>query len=184
MLKNWFALGKKPKTFEFQCACCGEIHKGSPSFSYAHPTQYGWLLEDERQKRAELSGDTCVIDGEEYYVRTILEIPISGVEEPFTWGLWVSQSKESFERYVESFNNDQSKDGSFGWLTVTIQAYDRTTQDQEFENVACDVEWQGNGARPRLIPHQSDHPLYNDFVAGISWGRAIEIAQTVMHPSG
>jgi hypothetical protein len=39
-----------------------------------------------------------------------LEVPIHGVSEPFIWGVWVSASKASFDRYVETYNAPNTGD--------------------------------------------------------------------------
>jgi hypothetical protein len=182
LLKNWFALNSQPKAFEFRCSDCGEVHKGSPSFSFAHPIQYGWLDVSERSRRAKLSDDLCAIDDAEYFIRGVLEVPIIGADEPFTWGVWVTQSKESFTRYRQTFNGDQSDGGSFGWLTVTMDVYNRSNAGEPLENLACDVWWRGPGMRPSIEIHECDHPLYHDWRHGISWQSAIKLAQATMHP--
>lgn len=183
MAFSWFALGNEPeKTFEFRCNCCGEIHRGSPSFAYAKPAAYFSVPENERETSIRIDSDTCVIEDEEYYIRAVLEIPIVGVDEPFMWGVWVSQSRESFERYMATYDDDQSEDGSFGWLAVAMPGYDLTEPGEPFEQIACDVRWSVPGARPTLAPHEIDHPIYHDFINGISWDRAIELALKMMHP--
>ena len=180
---SWFAVSDEPqKIFEFRCTCCDEIHRGSPSFAYTKPFSYFTVPEAERDERIEIDSDTCVIDGQEFYIRTILEIPIEGVEEPFTWGVWVSQSRASFERYIATYNDDQSGDSSFGWLTVTMPGYDRAGPGEDLEHLACEVNWGPPGDRPVLVPHETDHPIFHDFTNGISWDRAIEHARQMMHP--
>jgi hypothetical protein len=45
---------------------------------------------------ARLSQDVCIIkdtDHLDYFVRVCLEIPISGVDQPFLWGVWISVSE-------------------------------------------------------------------------------------------
>ncbi|MCP4328229.1 MAG: DUF2199 domain-containing protein [Alphaproteobacteria bacterium] len=172
---------KRVKSFEFRCDQCGEVHTGSPSFAYARPHQYFLVPKSEREHRIRIDRDTCVIDEDTFFVRGLLEIPIRDTQDPFLWGVWVSQSPESFARYVETFDQDQSGDGSFGWLTVTMPGYVRTPNGEELENLACDIRWQDVGQRPLIAPHECDHPLYRDFTNGIDWDRAIELAQLVLH---
>lgn len=180
---DWYALGNKPaKTFEFRCQCCGEVHRGSPSFGYEKPPAYFAIPEAERADRIKIDADTCEINDDEFYIRALLEIPVEGADEPFSWGAWVSQSAESFERYMQTYNQDQGGEGSFGWLTVTMPGYVRTEAGEDWEHLACDVKWQAQGQRPLIEPHECDHPLYHDAVNGISWDRAIELARLVMHP--
>lgn len=179
---KWFALSNGPRRgFEFRCESCGEVHTGSPSFAFKRPFAYFTIPEEERETRILIDSDLCAIDGQEFYIRTILEIPIEGAEEPFTWGVWVSQSRASFERYMETYDDDQSDDCSFGWLTVTMPGYDRTGSDEDYEHLACDVYWGAIGDRPVIVPRETDHPLYHDYADGISWDRAIELAQAMLH---
>lgn len=183
---DWFMLRNQPddaplNTFEFCCSACGQTHSGSPSFAYAQPAFCFTVPEDERQSRIQSDADTCIIDDEYFFVRTILEIPIIGASEPYTWGVWVSQSRESFERYLATYHRDQTGDRSFGWLTVTIPGYVDNSGVSEWDSLACDVEWAGPGQRPLLRLHDSDHQLVADQRFGISWERAIELSRLTMH---
>ena len=182
-----FGIGRNPPTFEFRCAECGELHRGSPSFSHKLPEHVFDVPEDERVLRVTSTDDICIIrpsadDRDErttFWIRTILELPIHGVPEPFTWGLWVSQSEEAFERYVDTFDDDQSDDGSFGWLPVHMAAY--RNPDGSWPMLKCDVSWGPIGKRPELRLWECDNQLYIDQRDGISWERAIEIATPLMH---
>lgn len=182
MAFRWFSLSGNQKVFEFRCACCGEIHRGSPSFGYEKPMLYFSLPEDQRAERIRLTSDTCVVDDDTFFIRGLIEIPIHDVEEPFSWGVWVSQSRESFDRYVETYDDDQSGNVSFGWLEVTMPGY--SDGELGWATLACDVHWQAEGDRPHIVPHACDHPLYRDVTEGISWDRAIELARLTMHPEG
>ncbi len=171
------------------CSECGETHKGSPSVSYRYPTYYYDLSEEERDARAECTDDLCHIkadptDGSSvdiFYIRVILEIPIVGVSDPFTFGVWVSQSKESYERYVETFKRDQSDDFSFGWFTNTLPLYSDTSTGDDHENIECDVHWERIGKRPKIIFWESDHELSVDQRMGVSWNKAIKLAKLAIH---
>ena len=182
MAFDWFALdGQAAKSFEFRCGSCGELHRGAPSFAYDKPVYYFEVPEAERGARVHGDADTCVIDDELFFIRTILEIPIIGSAEPFTWGVWVSQSQESFARYLASYDEDQSGDGSFGWLAVTIPGYGELDASGCWTSLACDVAWGDIGQRPSVHLQAADHPLYIDQREGISWDRAIELARLAMH---
>lgn len=169
------------KLFEFRCRQCGELHVGSPSFSYDQPLEAMLVPEEERPSRLRLGSDLCVVDDKAFYIRAMLEIPIHGAEEPFCWGVWVSQSKESFDRYVETYDRDQSGDGSFGWLVVTMPGYGERDEAGNWPVLACDVRWGKPGKRPQVVPHACEHVLYLDFADGISWERAMELATLTMH---
>lgn len=189
MMRRLFGLGREPRTFEFKCVECGSIHRGSPSFSFGRPPLYHAVPEAEREARITFTRDTCLIapaaddeDGQtHYFLRGVLEVPIIGAEEPFVWGVWVTQSEGSFMKYLETFDDDQSGISTFGWLSITWAPYNRTKPGEDLENLACTVHWQRAGKRPLIELRECDHPLYVDQRDGISWDRAIEIARTVMH---
>lgn len=181
MLRRFWRHTKRADTFEFVCSYCGKTHSGAPSFSYDQPPQANSIPKEEWAERIKLNDDFCVIDQEDFFIRGLIEIPILGYDEPFLWGVWVSQSEESFWRYVDTFDQDQSGDGSFGWLSVTMPGYRRTGPGEPLEAIPCDVEWQGKGDRPLVFPQEEDHPLAKDMAHGISVERAAELAVLTMH---
>jgi hypothetical protein len=128
-----------------------------------------------------LSEDLCVIthdEGTDYFIRAILEVPIHGVDEPFLWGVWVSASEKSFNRYKETFQHPVEGDGFFGWLSnhISLYPYDRPRPS--------DVFIQSRRNRPKVVLHRGvaeDDPLVIDQVHGISVARAQELAELAMH---
>jgi hypothetical protein len=188
-MRHLFCLGREPRTFEFKCIECGAIHRGSPSFAFDKPPLYYDVPEPQRCARTMLTRDTCFIapapndeTGQTHcFLRGLLEVPIAGATEPFLWGVWVTQSEDSFMRYLETFDDDQSGTSSFGWLPVAWAPYKRTRPGEYIENLRCNVLWQGKGKRPLIEVQECDHPLFLDQRDGISWERAVEIARTVMH---
>ncbi len=143
--------------------------------------------EDEREQRVFATDDLCIIrppeGGDErdtsYWIRVILEIPIHGTEEPFCWGVWVSQSKEAFERYRKTYDQDQSDDGSFGWLPVHMAHY--RNPDGTWPMLECDAEWGGKGQRPKITLRGCESQICRDQRDGISWDEAMQIATPLMH---
>lgn len=166
------------RTFAFTCSRCREVHEGSPSFGYLAPYQYDELTEAEKKAIASLSDDFCVIQRPKQtdrFIRTILEIPIHGTQEPFLWGVWVSLSETSFEQYRENFDSNTYQDRYFGWFCNRLPYYSDSL------NLKTQVIAQPGGQRPRLQLEPSDHDLTIDHQRGISWEKAVEIAQVLMH---
>lgn len=168
--------------FAFQCTCCNEIHEGSPSFLSPEPDAYAGLSEAQRQSMGWINSDACVItrdDHTDYFVLAILEVPIHGVEQPFSWAVWVSLSEKSFKRYAETYESPVQGETFFGWVANALPAYpyDRPR--------AADVIVQLGGHRPKLRLHArepEDDALVIDQIHGISVSRAQQIAERVMHP--
>lgn len=164
--------------YSFKCSCCGKLHEGSPSIAFKAPMYYDELSEEERNCIATLSDDLCKIehpDGTNYFARTVLEIPIHGIEEPFLWGVWVSLSKASFDRYVETWGEHDETDSYFGWFSNRLSHYPDTI------NLKTNVRPRGNGLRPYLELQPSDHPLAVHFHEGLTIHEAQKIAEEVMH---
>jgi hypothetical protein len=167
--------------FAFKCSCCEEIHEGSPSVGYRMPDQYACLSEEKKASIGKLSSDVCTItheEGMDYFIRAVLEIPIHGIEEPFLWGIWVSLSEKSFNRYVETYDDPVEGEGFFGWVCNAIPVYPFD------ESRPSDVVVQLGGQRPKVTLHRGDpelDPLVTDQVNGISVARAQEIAERLFH---
>lgn len=180
---EWLRAGRKRRSARpLVCEVCGRQHADF-SFAYRRPVHVFDVPEAERERRVKASDDLCrILPAEDdpdgftfYFVRATLDVPINGTEDVFTWGVWVSHSKDSFDRYVATFNEDQSDDGAFGWLTVSMPGYARTQKGEPFESLACDVEWNVKGQRPEVIVREADHPLFYDQHDGISHERAVEL---------
>ncbi|MEM1048964.1 MAG: DUF2199 domain-containing protein [Pseudomonadota bacterium] len=180
-MESVYRFPKITHVFEFRCRSCGEVHKGSPSIGYAKPAHYYSVPEAERAHRVLLTSDTCAIDNDTYFVRGVMEIPIRGVDAPFTWGLWVSLSHDSFQRYLHTFHEDQTGTVSFGWLPVTMRGYFDPTSARTWDMLATDVVGRGPGNRPLIVPHKCDHPVYRDYAQGMDWDRAVAIAERALH---
>ncbi|BEV13117.1 DUF2199 domain-containing protein (plasmid) [Asticcacaulis sp. DW145] len=175
------------KKLRYQCACCGKTYSGSPSFAYLKPSYYFDIPENDRDERITIDTDLCHIKGrvedssdDIFAIRATLDIPILGMKDPFCWGVWVTQSRENFYRYVETFAEDQSDVVTFGWLAVTMPIYNKCPPDQPHEHLGCDVSWAGEGQRPKIFVQEVDHPLFVDQRDGITRDRAVEIAKSFM----
>ncbi|QBK03742.1 DUF2199 domain-containing protein [Hylemonella gracilis] len=167
--------------FAFKCSCCDEIHEGSPSFGFKAPDQYTSLSEDQKSQMAVLSEDFCTIthsEGTDRFIRAVLEISILGVEQPFLWGVWVSLSEKSFNRYKDTYNEPVIGESLFGWVCNTIRFYPYAHPRP------ADVVIQGARSRPLVVLHRGepeDDPLVIDQVQGISVAKAQELAERALH---
>ncbi|MEP2783144.1 MAG: DUF2199 domain-containing protein [Pseudoruegeria sp.] len=170
--------------FRYRCRECGRFHSGSPSFSVRYPCYFFDVPEEDRDERIRITDDICLIepssddvDGSMIYcIRVNLVIPIKGSNDPFLWGIWVTQSKESFEEYIATFGEDQSAMGSFGWLPVDLPFYNVSDAGAPLDHLECDVQWGGCGMRPKIALWDNAHQLAIDQRDGINWRKAVKIA--------
>ena len=136
------------------------------------------IPETERPRRVELTVDDCVIDRREFYLKGLLELPVHGAPQPFTWGVWLSVSEDSYDRFVELFPNPARPAGEefFGWLCNSIPGYPET---QLLKTMLHVREYP---MRPWVELEPTEHPLALDQRAGISVERAITITEHLLHP--
>ncbi|MFF9240468.1 DUF2199 domain-containing protein [Streptomyces sp. NPDC014801] len=126
-----------------------------------------------------LSSDQCVIHGEHCFVKGLIEIPVIGSDEVFSWGVWVSLSRENFSRAANLWNRPGREDERpyFGWLTTDLPVYSPTTL-----NLKTNVHTRPVGERPYVELEPTDHPLACEQRTGITPARVREIAAAVLHP--
>ena len=91
----------------FLCSCCGQYHDDLPQVLGA-PAPAAWeaIPASERDERAVLSSDQCVIDNAHFFLLGRLELPILNGPDPFTWLTWVSVSESSFSRASDLWSSE------------------------------------------------------------------------------
>lgn len=164
--------------FAYTCSCCGQRHEGSPSFGCKAPLHYEELSKEDKQLIATLTDDICPVTMPEcasYFARALLELPIHGTLEPFLWGVWVSLSKESFEKYTLTWDDHDESDSYFGWFSNHLPYYPDTV------NLKTRVRPRNGGGRPILELQLTDHPLAMHFHHGMTILEAQQIAEVAMH---
>jgi hypothetical protein len=154
----------------FRCTICGRTHEGLPDIAADRPDHWWSVPIEERDKRIELTSDTCVIDAKDFFIRGVLEIPIHDYQRPFAFGVWVSQKRENFCTYLRSFESDEIGP-FFGWLCTRISYYPEDTL-----LLKTMVHFRAGKLRPLIVVELTDHPLSIDQRNGISLDKAWEIA--------
>ena len=166
---------------EYVCRSCGETHSGLPAWHFAAPAQALAVPRGERASRVELTEDDCVIDGREFFVKGLLEIPVHEAQESFTWGVWLSLSEASYLRFAELFGNPTRGAGEsfFGWLCNSLPDYPET------QLLKTHVHVREYPMRPLVELAPTDHPLAVDQREGLTRERAVTMAERLLHaPAG
>jgi len=165
----------------FWCPRCRQFHQGLPvSYAADFPDSYVALKEAERETRAQISSDQCIIDDEWFFIRGLVEIPILGFQEPFLWGVWATVKKEPFEEISNHWETAGREDliGPYkGRLDNSLSEYPRTL------NLKCTIHIRPVGERPAFCIDEPDHLLAKEQREGISLNRIQEIASHLMHKS-
>jgi hypothetical protein len=157
----------------FRCATCDEEHEGLPQIGFEFPDPYFDVPENERGERVEVSSDMCRVD-DDYFIRGVIEIHVHDHDEPFGFGVWVSQKKENFETYADNFDSD--KIGPFfGWLSTTLTCY-----EEDSFGLKTMAHFRGKGIRPYIEVEPTNHPLALDQQNGITLNRAWKLVHHFM----
>lgn len=163
----------------YTCSCCGEHHPELP-MGYSTMAPDVWDESLERDPDSMLSSDQCIVRHEHYFIKGLIEIPvIDGGGEMFSWGVWVSLSRENFTRALDVWETPgrEAEQPYFGWLSTELGLYTpRTT------SLKTNAHTRPIGQRPRIELEPTDHPLAVEQRTGITRGRVREIAEAVTHP--
>lgn len=179
---------KMLKEHGFQCARCDELHDGLMDLASFAPDH--WPGEESYSANALvasstnfLSEDFCIIEGRDYFVRCVLELPLIGSGgDRFGFGVWSTLSKKNFDTYVETFDAGATEGAGpwFGWLSNNLKTYPSTL------NLKCQVHPQPRRQRPLIELESTDHPLSQEFRNGITYERLLEVFAAnghVLHPA-
>jgi hypothetical protein len=173
---------------KWKCGSCEEWHTG-PILDVSHDTPYYWTeeMEAEHQKNRLLpsqgkkpktwrDNDYCVIDGEDFFVRGLIHVPVIGTNETFCFGVWGSLSKDNFEN-LYAMDDDPKRveiKPMFSWLSSSIKDYPETLSLKMSARVLEPRD------RPIFELDYCDHPLAQDFQNGILPTRVKEITEKLM----
>ena len=164
--------------FRFECATCGSLHEGIPSFGWDYPAQYLAVPESERATRVRLTDDVCIIDDEWFFVRGCLEIRVHGHAEPLSYSVWLSVSPSSFAEYSRLLEQVERAGGAtfFAWLCTAIPGYPDTQLLKTMLHVRA---WP---TRPYVELEATDHPLAIEQREGVGAWRVQQIVERISHP--
>ena len=119
-----------------------------------------------------LTEDFCIVEGENFFVRCLLRLPI--VTKPdvsFTFCIWSSLSRGNFDLYVDTF--DDGKQGGlgpwFGWFSNRLIGYPDTF------GLKCHIQPRADRQRPLVEIEPTEHPLAMEQRSGITFDRVLEI---------
>lgn len=118
-----------------------------------------------------LSEDFCVLGGQYYMVRAVLEIPVHGIDQRFSFGAWSTLSRDNFDKYLAGFDDGAYPDTGpwSGWLCNSLADY------TDADPLALWVCPQPDRQRPSLFVQADTHPLAMAQDNGISPERVMEL---------
>jgi len=170
-------------TLKWKCDGCEEWHHG-PCLDFGFTSPYYWTDEDDEKNEVDsfesdssrlpatlLTEDICVWNGEHYFIRGTIHLPIIGTTETLRWGVWGSLSREHFEKVVTMIDDPARVDlpPMFSWLSNQIADYPDTLNLKMYAHI------QELNQRPIFELEPTDHPLAQEYHHGITPERVKEI---------
>ena len=161
----------------FRCSACGEWHDELP-FAFHFTAPAAWFPEMADDPRSELGEEQCIVEGEHFFIRGRIVLPVHDSDQSFEWGVWVSLSEENFDRTSELWEREgrEAEPPMFGWLTSEIPTYEPSTL-----LLKTTVHTQPVGVRPLIELEPTDHPLAVEQRDGITMARVQELAERLLH---
>ena len=164
----------------FVCSVCGEPHDEEMLDIRAQfPDPIFELSEAERDDRAELADDACVLDPgsseSRFFVRGLVELPIREVDDYFAYGAWVEVDEQTFRAIGDLWWDERGRDEPPfpGRLANELEPYAATA------GLDCELQLRELNRVPSISLRPAEHPLSADQISGITFERVHELAATV-----
>jgi len=156
----------------YVCQHCGDTHDGLPlDIGFEKPGAYFLIPEAQRTARCRLTSDSCIIDGERFFIRGCLFVPIHDLEEHFVWGFWAEVSPHVFSRHQALFACDGSREPRHR----AVLSVEREKRYTGMDGLLVSVQFTTAEDRPRFVLQPSNHWLCRDQESGITLHRVQEI---------
>jgi hypothetical protein len=156
----------------FTCSTCGRYHDEElRDVRTGLPDEIFGLSETEREQRAQVGSDFAALDGERFYVRGLLSIPIPEEGADFGFGIWVRVDEDVDAELHEHWTDEEAVGRTFaGELAVELPAYGSTL------GLPGTLRLRSVDLLPAFELAESDHLLGLEQRHGISLERARELA--------
>lgn len=112
------------------CATCGSPLPDAPLCIGSDPPWRDLGVPDaEFDTRVNLTRDLCVVDGEHFFIRALVELPVQDSSAIFAWSVWCSLSRASYEAVAARWDspNRSADPPRFGWLMIALPGYETPT---------------------------------------------------------
>jgi hypothetical protein len=153
------------------CEKCGEDHPlDDMELTFRRPDEAARLTDEERSRRVRENPDLCVIDGERFFVRAILPLPVESRDLAYAIGLWVEVSRDSFGRIYDLWDEEGQSDEPPFPATVANEIPIAAGS----LGLAAQLQLTGPRTRPRAFLEPAGHPLYLEQAHGTDAHRVAE----------
>jgi hypothetical protein len=115
----------------FKCGVCGQWHDHlMTDLACRLPDDVFALQYIERYQRARFNDDLCTLDGKRHFIRGILPVPFTYIDDFFAWGVWVEVAKKDHDAYASHFRQASGAGRTFTGVLANKLAGYRSTLGQ------------------------------------------------------
>ncbi len=156
----------------FTCSTCGRYHEEElRDVRTGLPEEIFELPEQERELRARVGSDFAQLDGDRFYVRALLTLPILDEGAGFGWGVWVRVEQRVAGELRAHWQDAEAAGCTFaGELAVELPGYGSTL------GLEGTLRLRSVELLPAFELAESGHALGLEQREGISLERARELA--------
>ena len=133
------------------------------------------VLPEERSARVRLNSDLAVLDDRRFFIRTVMDVPIAGSAEAFSWGVWVELSEGDFSTYVKTSENNAAGISCQGQLANSLPPYPGCL------GLPVSVKPRAANLRPQIFPADSGSRLATHFSEGMPEDEAMQGLAFMVH---
>jgi hypothetical protein len=153
------------------CSKCGEEHPlEEMELTFRRPDDAAKLSEEDRGRLLQENGDLCIIEGDRFFIRALLPLPVESRENPYCIGLWVEVAQPTFERIYDLWDSEEQSS------ELPFAAYIANEIPTAAGSLGLEAELRltGPGTRPDVFLKPSTHQLYMEQARGIDLHRVSE----------
>jgi hypothetical protein len=148
-----------------RCAVCGQDHPDDDiELTYVQPDAVVGLSAAQREVRVQENPDLVVLDGNRFFVRAVLPIPVRGRRRGYNIGVWAELDEAAFHRVLQRWEDaDQVTEPAMpAKLANAIRSQSKT--------LGLDVALRltGPATRPSVHVVSELHPLHAEQTTGVS----------------
>ena len=131
----------------YYCKECGENHDGFPDYMFAFPEEYLHMSPEDRKKKVKRVSENVIVinhgDHTHLYVHAFWLQKVQGVEERWTYKVWVMLPAHEFTRLkflVDKMSFHGSLQSNLPWYSDTALGYPiQMHYDEEEEEMFVDA---------------------------------------------
>ncbi len=142
------------------------------------PGRAYWREEFAADERSRLEDEICVIQGEHFFVRARLVIPVHDAGEDFEWGIWTTLSRPNFARMLEVWDTP-GREAERRTSAGSPPSCRSTRRARSISSSWCTPR--RSGSVPHVLVEPTEHPLAVEQHRGITLARVRQIASLVQH---